>query len=379
MYANDHSSYVGTNVAWSGSSVCGGHVSFFAGNKLCREQKRIVIEMKLHVTRRAFTLVELLVVIAIIGILIALLLPAIQAAREAARRSQCSNNLKQMSLASLNYESTKKRLPPSVEVSPKTMTGANNGGWGVHGYILDYMEEESLRRLVDINVAWDTQPPINALRINSYSCPSDSQAAEVRDPGGGRPLLYATTYTFNMGTWFVYDPITNKGGDGVFYPNSNLPLARISDGTSKTMMIAEVKAWTHYTRNGGPSSTTIPDTVDAASTIVASGPDYKNTGHTEWPDGRVHHTGFTATMTPNTFVKYVRNGETLDADYNSWQEGKDWPAGSPSYAIITSRSFHPSIVNVAMCDGSVQSVRDEIDLITWRAKATRAGDETISE
>lgn len=325
-----------------------------------------------------FTLVELLVVIAIIGILVALLLPAIQAAREAARRSQCKNNLKQLGLAVLNYESSRKKLPPSVEVNTKTMTGANNGGWGVHGHILDYMEEQSVRGLVDINKAWDLQMAISGLRISSYSCPSDSPAAEIRDPGGGKALLYATTYGFNMGTWFVYDPATNIGGNGVFYPNSFLRLAKVSDGTSKTLMVAEVKAWTHYTRNGG-STTTIPDTADAAATIVASGPDYKNTGHTEWPDGRVHHTGFTATMTPNTFVKYVKGSEVLDADYNSWQEGKDWPAGNPTYAIITSRSFHSGGVNVAMVDGSIQSVNDDINLLVWRAKATRGGDETISD
>jgi len=328
---------------------------------------------------RAFTLVELLVVIAVIGILVALLLPAIQAAREAARRSQCKNNLKQLGLAVLNYESSRKRLPPSVEININTMTGANNGAWGVHGHILDYMEEQSVRGLVDINTAWDFQQPINGLRIASFSCPSDALAAEVRDPGNNKVLLYATTYGFNMGTWFVYDPATNVGGNGVFYPNSFLRLAKVSDGTSKTLMVAEVKAWTHYTRNGG-SPATIPDTADAAATIVASsGVEYKNTGHTEWPDGRVHHTGFTATMTPNTFVKYVQGSEILDADYNSWQEGKDWPAGSPTYAIVTSRSFHSGSVNVAMVDGSVQSVNDDINLLVWRAKATRAGDETITD
>jgi prepilin-type N-terminal cleavage/methylation domain-containing protein/prepilin-type processing-associated H-X9-DG protein len=327
---------------------------------------------------RAFTLVELLVVIAIIGILVALLLPAIQAAREAARRSQCSNNFKQLGLAVLNYESSKRHLPPSVEINAKTMTGANNGAWGVHGHILNYMEEQSLKNLVDINKAWDNQMAISGVRIASFSCPSDAQAAEVRDPGSNRALLYSTTYGFNMGTWFVYDPATNKGGDGVFYPNSYLRLAKISDGTSKTLMAAEVKAWTHYTRNGG-SSTTIPDTVDEASTIVGTGGEYKNTGHTEWPDGRVHHTGFTATMPPNTFVKYVKDGQTLDADYNSWQEGKDWPGGNPTYAIVTSRSFHAGGVNVALCDGSVQWVNNDTDLLAWRAKATRAGGETLSD
>ncbi len=332
-------------------------------------------------TKRAtgFTLVELLVVIAIIGILVALLLPAIQAAREAARRSQCKNNLKQLGLAVLNYESSKKCLPPSVIINQSTMTGANNGAWGVHGHILSYLEEESLSNLVNINVAWDNQQAISGLRIPVYSCPSDGPAAEVRDPGAGKALLFATTYAFNMGTWFVYDPATNKGGDGVFYPNSHLKIAKVSDGTSKTLLAAEVKAWTHYTRNGGSPSTTPPATADAAATIVASGSEYKNTGHTEWPDGRVHHSGFTATMPPNTFVKYVNGGETLDADYNSWQEGKDWPGGSPTYAIITSRSFHSGGVNVTHVDGSIQTVNDDIDLFVWRAKATRAGGETISE
>jgi prepilin-type N-terminal cleavage/methylation domain-containing protein/prepilin-type processing-associated H-X9-DG protein len=329
-------------------------------------------------SRFAFALVELLVVIAIIGILIALLLPAIQAAREAARRSQCQNNLRQLALAVLNYEGAKNHLPPSVELNEKTaLTG--NLGWGVHGHILNYLEEESLRDLVDINIAWDLQKPINNLRIGVFSCPSDGPAAEVRDPGGGKVLLYATTYGFNMGTWFVYDPAKELGGDGVFFPNSFLPLARVSDGTSHTLMAAEVKAWTHYTRNGGPSSTTIPETVDAAALIVASGGEYKNTGHTEWPDGRVHHTGFTTTMTPNTFVPYSRNGETLDADFNSWQEGKNGATGNPTYAIITSRSYHAGTVNAAMVDGSVQSYANDTSLAVWRAAATRAGQDAAQE
>jgi prepilin-type processing-associated H-X9-DG protein len=84
-------------------------------------------------------------------------------------------------------------------------------------------------------------------------------------------------------------------------------------------------------------------------------------------------------MTPNTFVKYVKGTETLDADFNSWQEGKSWPAGNPTYAIITSRSHHAGGVNVGMVDGSVQTVNNDIDLLLWRAKATRAGGETISE
>jgi prepilin-type N-terminal cleavage/methylation domain-containing protein len=326
---------------------------------------------------QGFTLVELLVVIAIIGILVALLLPAIQAAREAARRSQCKNNLKQLALANLNYEVSVGRLPPSVAVDFNSVDPtANNVAWGVHGRILQYLEEGALYDQVDINEAWDFQTAIDNLRIEVFACPSDDQATVVRDPGGGKVFLFPTTYGFNFGTWYVFDPETKFGGDGVFYPNSYLRLAQIEDGTSKTLLAAEVRAWTHYTRNGGPAGTDIPEDVAQAATQVASGGEYKNTGHTEWPDGRVHHTGFTTVMTPNTLVPYERSGETLDADFNSWQEGKGGVGGMPSYAIVTSRSVHAGSVQVAMVDGSIQSISNDVELAVWRATSTRAGGET---
>lgn len=329
--------------------------------------------------KRGFTLVELLVVIAIIGVLVALLLPAIQAAREAARRSQCLNNLKQLGLGVLNFESARKHLPPSANVDLTVTTTANNGSWGVHGRILDYIEQAGLKNVVDIETAWDNQQAISGLKIPVFQCPSDGKATEIRDAGGGRALLYSTNYGFNMGTWFVFNPQTKEGGPGAFFPNSNLPLAQFTDGTSHTLLAAEVKAWTPYTRNGGSPPTEAPDTADEAATIVASGPDIKDTGHTEWPDGRVHHTGFTTTLTPNTFVRFTLNNDIVDADYNSWQEGKNGNTGSPTYAIVTSRSFHPSSVNVAMVDGSVQNVADDIDLLVWRAMSTRAGDEVVDQ
>ncbi len=325
-----------------------------------------------------FTLVELLVVIAIIGILVALLLPAVQAAREAARRNQCQNHLKQLALATHNFESARKHLPPSVNVDRTVTVTGNNGSWGVHGRLLPYLEEESLRSLVNLELAWDGQQAINNVKIAVFQCPSDDKATEVRDPGSGRPLLFPLNYGFNMGTWFIYDPATNKGGDGVFFPNSNLKLARVTDGTSHTALVAEVKAWNPYTRNSPPPSTTIPATVvEASAAVAAASSDYRDTGHTEWPDGRVHHTGFTATMPPNTVVPYERNGQTLDADFNSWQEGRNGGAGQPTYACITARSWHPGQVLVAFVDGSVQSVQNDTELAVWRAMATRAGEEVL--
>ncbi|ADB19378.1 protein of unknown function DUF1559 [Pirellula staleyi DSM 6068] len=328
--------------------------------------------------KSGFTLVELLVVIAIIGVLVALLLPAVQAAREAARRAQCKNNLKQLGLATLNYESTFQCLPPSAIVDYSVTSTANNTSWGVHGRLLPFIEQGSLQDKVNLNVGWDFQTPIDSLKISSFQCPSDPGAFRLRDPGSGKVKLWPTCYGFNMGTWFVFNPATRTGGEGAFYPNSFLPLAAFTDGTSNTMLAAEVKAWTPYTRNGGPSSTTIPDTAAAASTIVASGAEYKDTGHTEWPDARVHHTGFTAAMPPNTNVPYVTGGKTVSADFNSWQEGANGAAGSPTYAIITSRSFHPNVVQAAMVDGSVQTMSNNINLAVWRGFATRSGGEIVS-
>jgi hypothetical protein len=165
----------------------------------------------------------------------------------------------------------------------------------------------------------------------------------------------------------------------VFYPNSNLRLAKVTDGTSNTLMAAEVKAWTHYNRNAGPGSTAIPNTVAEAAAAVESGNDKKNTGHTEWPDGRVHHTGFTATMPPNTYVPMDFNGTEVDADYNSWQEGRNGINGNPTYAMITARSTHSNLVQAAMVDGSVQSYNDDIAQLVWRALATRNGGEIVSD
>ncbi|MGI9456380.1 MAG: DUF1559 domain-containing protein, partial [Aeoliella sp.] len=236
----------------------------------------------------AFTLVELLVVIAIIGILVGLLLPAVQSAREAARRNSCKNHLRQLALGVMNFESSHHYLPASALVNLAVTSTGNNGSWGVHGRILPYLEQDSLEQLVDIEAAWDGQPAINNVRIKVFQCPSDPKSDESRAFTDGKPTLWPTNYGFNMGTFFVYDPSTNKGGDGAFYPNSQLQLRRFTDGTSKTMLAAEVKAWTPYTRNGGPPFTAPPHTVAEAQMLVESGAQEKTTGHTEWPDGRVH-------------------------------------------------------------------------------------------
>ncbi len=166
--------------------------------------------------KRGFTLIELLVVIAIIAILIALLLPAVQQAREAARRTQCKNHLKQLGLAVHNYASSYRYLPPGASVDLSVSATGNNGSWGVHGRILPLLEQGSLYNNVDLSIAWDFQTAIDGLKIPVYACPSDPNSDRVRDPGSGKVKLYPTNYGFNYGTWFVFNPTNGTGGNGAF-------------------------------------------------------------------------------------------------------------------------------------------------------------------
>ncbi|MEO2036597.1 MAG: DUF1559 domain-containing protein [Planctomycetaceae bacterium] len=330
--------------------------------------------------RAGFTLIELLVVIAIVAILISLLLPAVQQAREAARQTQCRNHLKQLALAVHNYVDVATVLPPSACINPAITATGNNGSWGVHGRILPFLDQGNLYNSVDLTVAWDFQSAIDGLKIPVYACPSDPRNDDPRDPGNGRPVLYPTNYGFNFGTWFIYNPVTGKAGDGAFYPNARLRMSAISDGTSNTLLSAEVKAWTPYRRNGGPVPTTRPDTLADAEAVIASGAQFKNTGHTEWPDGRVHHHGFTTTMPPNSSTSCCDGTTTYEfCDFNSWQEGKNGINGSPSYAIITSRSHHSGMVQVALIDGSCRSIAETIDHSIWRGLGTRSDGEVLGE
>jgi prepilin-type N-terminal cleavage/methylation domain-containing protein len=324
-----------------------------------------------------FTLVELLVVIAIIGVMVGLLLPAVQAAREAARRMQCQDHLKQVSLACHNYHSAFKKFPASAVVDLSVSSTGNNGSWGVHGRILPFHEQANLYEDIDLSIAWDDQMAIDGVKIEVYACPSDPGSDQVRTPGSGRPRLYPTNYGFNFGTWFVFDPQTRKSGDGMFFPNSFLRFRDCLDGTSTTLLAAEVKAWTPYLRNGGPPTTKLPADSAALSLVAATAAQFKETGHTEWPDGRVHHTGVTTTLTPNSRVNFLQGGIEYDIDYNSWQEGKDGIAGNATFASITSRSHHVGLVHAAYLDGSVTSISDSIDLKVWRAMGTRANREVV--
>jgi len=343
-----------------------------------------------------FTLVELLVVIAIIASLLGLLLPAVQSAREAARRTQCAVNARQLALAVSVFESAKLQFPPSMIHAPGTTFLTNNGSWSVHGRILPYIEEAGAAARVNLEQAWDdgftTGTPdaarnwatVRGLRVSIFGCPSDPNAAVARTKSGVAYVM-PHTYGFNAGTWFVYDPASGTGGDGVFFPNAKLKAGQISDGLTKTLCVAEVKAFTPYVRNtSDPGSTYPPASPPADPAVIsglASGGEAKLgaatndcTGHTEWPDGRVHHNGFTTVFAPNTKVPHTVGGIDYDIDYNSRQEGSS--ATARSFAAITSRSHHRGVVTIAMLDGSTRALEDAIDLRIWRAMGTRGGNES---
>ncbi|XZE20647.1 DUF1559 domain-containing protein [Pirellulaceae bacterium SH449] len=334
--------------------------------------------------RNAFTLIELLVVIAIIGVLVGLLLPAVQAAREAARRMSCQNNLKQLALAIHNYESANRRFPPGGII--QSLVAANtNGTWSIHGRILPYLEQAQLYQQVDLNLAWDDQAIIAGLKIPVFACPSDPNSNTPRDvsPKLASPL-FPTTYGFNFGSWMVFDPVTRQSGDGVFGPNSRTGTRDITDGMSNTLLISEVKARQYYGRNVpviGGNMVPAADHASVLSRIPSSFGWCRPNGHTEWPDGRVHHHGFTTALGPNGKLPLAMMSnlcpEGIDIDYTSQQEGTSGTVAT--VAVITSRSYHTGLVNAALADGSVRIIDQNIDLTTWRSLGTRNGGEIIVE
>ena len=319
---------------------------------------------------RGFTLIELLVVIAIIAILVALLLPAVQQAREAARRSQCKNNLKQIGLALHNYHDVFNAVPPAMCL---TLSGAPYGQWGPQARLLPYLDQANLQKLINFSVPYDTQLVAAATRVPTFMCPSEiKDKPSVEDGISQYPINYAAS----MGEWLVFNPVTGTAGSGAFGPNSRFSMKDFTDGTSTTIAFSEVKAFQAIQKEGGSPTATAP--VDPSVIGGWSGGEFEPAnGHTEWVEGRVHQDGFTTTFVPNTTVLRVDSGQTYNMDYTSVEEGDSTTA--PTYAAITSRSFHAGIVSSLMMDGSVRSISSNIDLTIWRAVGTRGAGEIVGE
>ena len=329
----------------------------------------------LYRQKSGFTLIELVVVIAILSVIVALLLPAVQQARESARRTQCRNNLKQIGIALHNYQTLHERFPPSFCADLQT----DGGEWSIHARLLPHLEQARLGDLIDFadkHGSGDSATiAVRKTRVAPYLCPTEPQD-RVRTDSSGNPTDYPVNYGFNCGTWKVWDNASKQPGDGAFAPNQALKAGAITDGMSNTLAAAEVKAFTQYLRDGSGGTKTPP----TPSGISALGGDLKDTGHTEWVDGRVHQAGFTTTFPPNTHVPHTVGATVYDIDYTSCREDKPTSVCTgPTYVAVTSRSHHVGLVNVLLMDGSARAVSNSIDANIWKLLGSRSDGEPLGE
>ena len=333
--------------------------------------------------RRGFTLIELLVVIAIIAILIGLLLPAVQAAREAARRAQCVNNLKQLGLALHGYEATGGSLPPTLVITGSGGAVTWTNAVGAHMRILPFAEQTTVFNTInfDVELYAPSNTTATATRLPLMVCPSEGRTTFTHDTGG---TMNVCNYGFCTGDWFVWggtgDPRPNRSAFG---PNQSRRWAEFRDGLSNTLLLSEGKAYQSYYRDcPGGLAIHNPDVIpppDADPYAVV--PEYRSggcairdEGHNEWPESGTHHIGFTTAWPPNKRIAGGPNGEYRDLDITSKRE----KTGGPTFAAVTARSYHLGGVNALLGDGSVRFVKSTIDGRTWRALGTVAGGEVLS-
>ncbi len=339
-------------------------------------------------TRSAFTLVELLVVIAIIGILVALLLPAVQAAREAARRMQCTNRLKQLALAEHNYHDVYKRFAPMRTGTKRTNSRDANNAMSGFVSLAPFYEQQQIYDYAKVRnfrpVAWRTNEGTWTVRIPTLLCPSDTEI--TRGPFGNNSykMCLGTTVYRNSNHWRA-EP------NGIAYILDHRGRARrratrmgdVRDGTSNTLILSERRignydqwwdiANTADQINPG-NQATVQEWYDACWATAAqyNGKRYNDTGiiltgrnnnrrkpGQRWQDGRPLWSGFTTIIPPN--------GPSCTA------------RGPANWGVFTASSRHPTIVNVALADGSVRQIGDSIDIRTWRGLGTRAMGETPKE
>jgi len=305
-----------------------------------------------------FTLVELLVVIAIIGVLVALLLPAVQAAREAARRTQCINNIRQIGLAMMNYESSKKTLPRG---STRT-EGYTRNSWVT--LVLPYIEEIALYDQIDLS---ESLTNVNAdpdkynfhhITFETFKCPSEEPVELVNDWYGARG-----NYAVNVGIGFVWmddeSPEQDQGGHphplsppdhkssllapGVFQVNRGRSLREITDGTSNTVAICEMR--------------NVPGRDTRGALHYGAAVMYMH----DFP--------------PNFTGGFDRTRYCLNVDYAPCLPSQSTWRGSWTH---TARSAHTGGVNTLLLDSSVRFVSDDIDELLWKQVATPDGDEVLS-
>jgi prepilin-type N-terminal cleavage/methylation domain-containing protein/prepilin-type processing-associated H-X9-DG protein len=301
--------------------------------------------------RRGFTLVELLVVIAIIGVLVALLLPAVQSAREAARRSQCANNLKQMGLALHNYHDTFQRFP----------FGWSDRGAGWTTMLLPYIEQKPLWDTLGFNESnnWDSDNTPNeracGTYIGTFRCPSmglvpkhvDNQGIPGRVPTSYRGVASSTADSDDTSTSVKKRSLEMLDVEGIFFCCSHVRMAEVTDGTSNTFMIGESR-WETFTQDGNQMDFWYIGSpqVDPCNCLTGGGATEQSEfcGSTGVP--------FNARMIAST-SGYVKE--------------------------LSFTSLHPNGAQFALADGSVRFVPFTVNPSTYQALGSRNGGESLTD
>ena len=333
---------------------------------------------------RAFTLVELLVVIAIIGVLIALLLPAIQAARESARRTQCLNNLKQIGLGMMSYENARKKYPMGQWV-PSTCTGCKTWGWAA--FILRYMEEQCVAAQIDFNKsmldATSTNPIAVTTKIPNYLCPSTALRYSTRreDDVIGDTNGNGNNTDIALGEGFACIDYAGIDGDtidadykspvtGQPYPDfvgglaengilrdanvaeasRAISIKEVTDGISKTMMVAEIAG-----RGINPTGAS-----PALRGVWAGG---QNTAHVP----------STAHDPQGNHQPWINPDPTVGTPPGSGSASAVWS----NAANVSLFSSHRGGAHILMCDGSAHFLSEQVALSILLSLASRDGGETI--